>query len=64
LADDVWRVSSRSGAVDGLINLSDKVWHAPEGFAMDPSRPIVSHIVKDPRRMRFERRSISLFERA
>lgn len=61
LDEGVWRVRSRSGKVDGLINLSDRVWHAPDGFSLDPSRPIVSHVVKDPRRLRFERRSISLF---
>lgn len=61
LDEDVWRVLSRSGRVDGLINLSDRVWHAPEGFRMDTAAPIVSHIVKDPRGLRFERRSISLF---
>ncbi len=61
LAKDVWRVSSRSGEIDGIVNLSDKVWKSRGRVRMETNRPIVSHIVKDTHGLAFERRSVSLF---
>jgi alpha-galactosidase len=59
---DVWRIRSRSGEADGILNLRDRAWKAPSGFRLEMTRPIVSHIVKDASRLAFERRSASLFE--
>jgi alpha-galactosidase len=59
IAKDVYRVFSEEGGIAGIINLSNRSV-VLDGF--DPSRAILLHASTRGSLLRFERRSISLFE--
>ena len=62
IADGVFRVLSRAGDVTGLINLRGRAFTLKDGTGLDPRRPIVGHVRAEREKLKFERRSISLFE--
>lgn len=64
LARDVYKIYSRDGSIQGLINLRNRQWTSPESLGFKVERAITNRFCVDQRSqsISFDRRSISLFE--